>query len=205
MSNTILTYKGVDKESFYKRLNIVSAYLGIKPVWLEAMFTMESGMNPKAHNSIGAAGLQQIIPSTARGLGVTTDQILRMNGTQQLDLLQKYFEPYKGRIKSFYDLYLINFYPAALGQDDNWQFPSVVVQYNKPFDINNDGKLTLGEWKAFLRKKFNNDSRLFNGANKEFTNQASDIVGKSFTAASDKETANSELGDNILNLMKSLM
>jgi hypothetical protein len=203
MSSVILPYKENDKDTFYKKLNMVSAYLGVKPIWLEAMFTMESGMNPKARNSIGAVGLQQIIPSTARGLGVSTNDILKMDGTQQLDLLQKYFEPYKGKIKSFYDLYLINFYPAALGKSDDWEFPSIVVKYNKPFDINNDGKLTLGEWKQFLRNKFKNDSRLFDDKTQNYINNAGDYTASSMTNTNNNK--NGEIGSSVLNFIKNLM
>ncbi len=65
---------------------------GIDPALLAGLVKQESGFNPTARSSAGATGLTQLMPGTARGLGVTdpTDPVQALEGgakylRQQLD------------------------------------------------------------------------------------------------------------------------
>ena len=52
-----------------------------------------------------AAGLIQFMPSTARGLGTSSDALAKMSQIQQLKFVEDYFRPFTGQIKSLRQLY----------------------------------------------------------------------------------------------------
>lgn len=143
-----------NRDEFIKKVNEISNYLGINPDWL--MFTMwfESKLNPQAVNPIsGATGLIQFMPSTARSLGVTTDMLRRMNNIQQLDYVLAYLKPYKGKMKSWIDIYLAVFYPSAVGRGDNYVITSdIIAKQNRIFDLNKDLDISVKEIKTVLTK-----------------------------------------------------
>jgi Soluble lytic murein transglycosylase and related regulatory proteins (some contain LysM/invasin domains) len=72
-----------------------SAHYGVDPRFIVAIVLVESGFNPNATSRKGAAGLGQLMPSTARGLGVVDpyDPIQNLHGTVKLvrGHLEKYW------------------------------------------------------------------------------------------------------------------
>lgn len=93
--------------------------LGIPEWWLQVVFAIESGDNPAAVNPYtGATGLIQFMPTTAKELGFTTDQIKLMNYEEQLFLVYRYLNRYKP--KSLVDTYLSIFYPYAVGKPQSY-------------------------------------------------------------------------------------
>ncbi|MCS7209618.1 MAG: transglycosylase SLT domain-containing protein, partial [Fimbriimonadales bacterium] len=72
-----------------------SAHYGVDPRFIVAIVLVESGFNPDATSPKGAAGLGQLMPSTARGLGVVDpyDPIQNLHGTVKLvrGHLEKYW------------------------------------------------------------------------------------------------------------------
>lgn len=143
-----------NREEFTEKVNNISNELGIEANWLMFVMWFESRLNPQAVNQIsGATGLIQFMPSTARALGTTTDVLKRMNNVQQLDYVLAYLRPYKGRMKSWIDVYLAVFYPAAIGKGDNYVIKSdTVARQNAIFDLNKDLDISVGEIKKVLQE-----------------------------------------------------
>jgi hypothetical protein len=110
----------VNKEAFLAEVEKTADQLGINPDWLMMVFYLESGFKRKAVNKLSkATGLIQWLPSTAKALGTSTRQILNMTGVQQVQLAYRYFEPYAGRMNSFYDCYFAVFSPKGIGKPDS--------------------------------------------------------------------------------------
>lgn len=156
------------RAAFTTKVNNIAGLLGINPDWLMAVMNSESGLNPQAKNAHGGAtGLIQFMPSTAIGLGTTTDALYGMDATRQLDYVYAYFKPYKDRITCYEDLYLITFYPVALSKNDDFILGSEIkgtveekaarvkkiAEQNPSIDLNQDKKITKGEFKRWIQTR----------------------------------------------------
>jgi hypothetical protein len=168
MSKNVLYIEKIaaaDREPFRKKLIDISQKLKVQPNWLTIVMNSESGMNPKAVNSInGASGLIQFVKSTAIGLGTTVEAIRKMSASQQLDYVYKYYKPFIGKLNSPYDIYLVTFFPIALGKPDNWVFQSknlsssYVANQNKAIDLNKDGEITIAEFKQWYKNRLGKEA-----------------------------------------------
>lgn len=148
-----------NKIEFINKVNAICAKLRIQPEWLMIVMYAESRLNPAALNrNGGASGLIQFMPSTALSLGTTTTALRAMSNVQQLDWVYKYFAPYAGRILNVYDLYLVTFFPVALGKPDNYVMQTtrlsakVIAKANPGIDLNKDLQITVGEFKMYVDK-----------------------------------------------------
>lgn len=148
-----------DPETFISKLYDISKKLQINPNWLLLVMWKESKINPRAINKkSNASGLIQFMPRTAKGLGTNVEKIQNMTGVQQLDYVYKFFKPYVGRIKSAQDLYMVTFFPAAMGKDDDFILQTkdlsaeTVASQNKVVDLNHDNQITKGEFDEYVTK-----------------------------------------------------
>jgi len=149
-----------DRQDFADKLTDICLKLGCNPSDMTTVMNSESGMNPKARNSNGGAtGLIQFMPSTALGLGTTVNELYNMSASQQLDYVYKYFYPYRGKLKSGYDIYLATFFPAAIGKpfwyilETEGLSRSVIARANPAIDLNKDSKITVGEFRRWFNKR----------------------------------------------------
>jgi len=146
-----------NQAAFLAKVIDISTRLGINPDWLMIVMKMESGINPAAYNpNGGATGLIQFMPATAAGLGTSCSELLYMDNVTQLDYVYKYFRPYAGRLLSVTDLYMVTFFPAALGKPDDYILQTstlhadTIARANPVFDLNKDQSITVGEFKQSI-------------------------------------------------------
>lgn len=138
------------RNSFLKKTIEISNKLAINPDWLMLTMYIESAKTFSASIQNGkskATGLIQFMPATAKHLGTTIDALVRMNEVEQLDWVYKYLSVYKGKMKSFEDVYLAVFFPLAIGKLDNFvletksQSAQLIASWNPLYDLNKDGKI----------------------------------------------------------------
>lgn len=162
-----------DRAAFSNKVRAVSSRLGIDPNWLTATMYKESKLNPQARNTAFpvqggyATGLIQFTPDTARSLGTTTAELYNMGGVEQMDYVEKYFRSIgaAGRMRSYYDVYIAVFFPAAIGYKDTDLIQtrklsaSRIAQQNPAIDLNRDGVITVAEFKEYLVKGFSSKAK----------------------------------------------
>lgn len=145
--------------AFRDKVRVISARLGCDPSDLMSCMAWESGRSfsagVKNMAGSGATGLIQFMPNTAKGLGTTVEALAKMSAEQQLDWVEKYFAPFRGRLKDLTDLYSAILWPTAVGKPleyvlwDKRTKPETFRQ-NAGLDVNKDGIITKAETAAKL-------------------------------------------------------
>jgi hypothetical protein len=144
---------GIDNtsQSFRDKVVQIADRLGTKPLYLMAVMSFETGgtFSPSIKSPVsGATGLIQFISSTARGLGTSQASLARMTALEQLDYVEKYLKPFRGRLLTLEDAYMAVLWPAAVGKGRNhviFEDPTIEYKQNRGLDINNSGKITVAE------------------------------------------------------------
>jgi AraC-like DNA-binding protein len=150
----------IQDPDFKKKVEKIASLLGTTSNALMAIFKQESGVNPHIQNSIGATGLIQFMPDTARRLGTTTDALKQMDGVEQLDYVYRYYKMTGVGDGSVGDLYMATFMPKyigypmdyVLGQQGAEGFSGKVYAQNKGLDRNRDGKITVADVKQSVQR-----------------------------------------------------
>ena len=145
--------------AFRDKVRGIASRLGCAPDHLMACIAWESGrsFSPSVRNMAGsgATGLIQFMPATAASLGTSTAALAAMSAEAQLDWVEKYFQPYKGRLTTLADLYMAILWPKAVGKPMDhvlWDKASRPTTYrqNAGLDVNRDGAITKHECAAKL-------------------------------------------------------
>tara|TARA_Y100000034_G_scaffold29728_1_gene36139 strand:+ start:18109 stop:18669 length:561 start_codon:yes stop_codon:yes gene_type:complete len=161
-------------QDFIDEVVRVSDLLMIIPDCLMAVMELETAgtFDPSITNSLGYTGLIQFGKPAARSVGTTRASLRAMDAKTQLTYVYKYFKPHTGKLKSFSDIYLAVFFPAALGKPDEWVLhtsrltPQRIALWNPLFDENKDQKIQVKEIKNKLAKRIPNSHKwILNGFN----------------------------------------
>jgi hypothetical protein len=137
--------------AFRVKLVKIANRLGMDPSALATVMMFETGktMSPSVRNPYSnATGLIQFMPSTAKNMGTTVDALARLSAVDQLDWVEKYFAPHKGRLRTPQDHYLAVFMPALIGTSLSHVVASagdIVYTQNKGFDSSGKGYFTTGD------------------------------------------------------------
>lgn len=114
-----IAWSGKLTKPFLDAVVDMSARLGVNPSYITTIMALETGrrFTSDVTNAAGsgATGLIQFMPSTAKGLGTTTELLAKMTPIEQLVYVEKYFKPYTGAMDRLVDCYLAVLYPDAMG------------------------------------------------------------------------------------------
>lgn len=137
---------------FMNKVISVAEQLNCNYLDLFACMAFETGrtFNPSLVNSIGATGLIQFIPSTAKFLGTTTTALAGLTRVEQMDWVLKYFKSgpiTKVSKPSLADLYMAILWPAAVGKPMDYRlFEAGTKAYQQnPLDIGNKGYVSKAD------------------------------------------------------------
>lgn len=143
--------QGLDK-NFLNEVKAMAGRLNCNYQDLLGVMNSESGLNAQAVNGkSGATGLIQFMPSTARSLGTSTEELRNMSPTQQLKYVEKFLQTniksrgLQGKQLSPGDLYALVFMPAKAGKEVITSAGSKAYSWNKGLDSNHDGVITNSE------------------------------------------------------------
>jgi hypothetical protein len=174
--------------------DIIAAYPNSKPIaddivalakklgmpdagWLANLINFESGgtFSPSIRNPhSGATGLIQFMPSTAKGMGTTTDTLASMSAKEQMKYVERYLLRKKRNADSYKqptDAYMAVFYPVAMGKGKDFSIAEHYASqraakdteaYQRHYDYVvriNGGIVTAGDY----AEKANRNARLPTG------------------------------------------
>ena len=166
-SNLDIAWSAKVSPEFIQRVKMMCQNLKMDengPDYMMSCMAWESGetFSSKIKNGAGsgAVGLIQFMPSTAKNLGTTTEALAAMTPEEQLEYVEKYFKPMKGKLKTLSDLYMGILWPKAVGKAEDYvmfdkaEAPTTYRQ-NSGVDLNKDGKCTKAEAAACVMNKYN--------------------------------------------------
>jgi hypothetical protein len=139
-------------DSFLQKVGAIEQRLKMEPGSLLAVMKFETGgtFDPGIKNRAGsgATGLLQFMPSTAKGLGTSTDALAQMSAEDQLEYVERYLSPYKGKLGTLRDAYMAVLYPKAIGKPDWYpifQQGTKAYTQNAGLDRDKKGMVTVAD------------------------------------------------------------
>lgn len=146
--------------AFFNAVELMCNRLGVPTnAMLDCMYIETRGtFSPSEKNpNSSATGLIQFMESTAKWLGTTTAALAKMSNVEQLVYVEKYFKTIIKQVgktpKDFFDCYCCIFQPAWVGASDSAKLANSAYAANKGIDLNKDGSITRGEFRAWAVKQ----------------------------------------------------
>jgi hypothetical protein len=152
---------------FQKAVTGTAQRLGISEDYLYTVMDFETGgsFSPSQKNRAGsgATGLIQFMPSTARGLGTSTDALSKMTRVQQMKYVEQYLA--EAGVKSgatLSDLYMSILFPAAVGKGEDFVlfgkgarsgYTGRAYDQNSGLDKDKSGSITKAEASAKVMER----------------------------------------------------
>jgi hypothetical protein len=142
---------------FLTKVKNICVELMCDPSQLMAIMAFETGetFSPSIANRLsGAVGLLQFLAPTAKALGTSTDELAKMDAVAQLKFVQKYLQPFRGRIANFEDLVAALEYPAAVGAPSDYviyRSPTAAYEANRGLDASRSGIVTKKDFASKIR------------------------------------------------------
>lgn len=153
-------------EGFYNKVVEISKRIGCDPNDLMGLMYSESGLDSTKGNGIGATGLIQFLPSTAKALGTTCAALKAMSPEQQLVYVEKCLQMSKRQAGISSDkkigrgtLYALIFLPARANRNVLTQRGEVYYDGkngkngNQGLDLNKDDYITKADLDARIQNK----------------------------------------------------
>ena len=151
------------RTAFGQKVESIAAHLGIHPDWLMQVMWAESKLKPAAANRQGkdrhlvAAGLLQFTTGSGivrAGKVPSIGHILTMPALAQLDLVKWYFTPFRNKMRSYYDVYAVTFFPAMIGKPDDWvmqtkSLSAATVAKQNPAISKGKARITVADFKRY--------------------------------------------------------
>ena len=146
-------------DEFYNKVIDISKKIKCDPndlmgvMWYETAHTF----NPAKTNRIGATGLIQFMPDTAKALGTTTDKLRAMSAVEQLDYVEKFLV--KNKTDAGYKdsdtldrgtLYSLVFLPGRSKRSVLTSKGENFYEQNTNLDYNKDNKITKADLNSVI-------------------------------------------------------
>ncbi|WP_440222716.1 LysM peptidoglycan-binding domain-containing protein [Dokdonella sp. MW10] len=147
---------------FIAGVEAMASRLGTKPEYIMATMSFETGgtFSPSVKNPTSSAtGLIQFLDSTAKGLGTSTSQLSQMSSVEQLKYVEKYFQPFTGRLGTLEAVYtsVLSGSPKPDANTTLFSAGSKAYEANKGLDLNRDGRITAGEATSKVRDRISGE------------------------------------------------